>query len=108
MANPRYARPFRLVYRAFDDFEFDPAKSDEILERRGFDLMYARRVFPAYVLEREDTRQGYTERRFQLIGEVLGNVLIIVYTPRDGACRLITAWRAGGSELELWHDHFTR
>ena len=64
-------RPFRLVYRAFDGFEFDPAKSDEILERRGFDLAYARRVFPAYVLEREDTR-GYPERRFQVIGEVLG------------------------------------
>ena len=43
-------RPFRLVYRAFDAFEFDPAKSEEVFEARGFDLAYARRVFPGYVL----------------------------------------------------------
>lgn len=100
-------RPYRLVYRAFDQFEFDPAKSEEILEGRGFDLAYARRVFPGYVLEREDTR-GYSERRFQVIGEVMGDVLVVVYTSRGGACRLITAWPAEGLELELWYDHFTR
>lgn len=31
-------RPFRLVYRAFDVVEFDPAKNDEVFEARGFDL----------------------------------------------------------------------
>lgn len=51
-------RPFRLVYRAFDRIEFDPGKSDEVLEARGFDLGYVSRIFPGYVLEREDTR-GY-------------------------------------------------
>ena len=104
---PTKPRPFRLVYRAFDRFEFDPVKSAGVLEARGFDLAYARRVFPGYVLERRDTRP-YSEPRYQVIGEVLGEVLVIVYTPRDGVCRLITAWAAEGYSLELWHDTFSR
>ena len=104
---PPRPRPFRLVHRAFDRFEFDPAKSDQILEERGFDLDYVRRIFPGYVLEREDTRP-YPEPRFQVIGELLGEVFVVVYTPRGGACRLITAWAADGPELDLWHDYFTR
>lgn len=99
--------PFRLVYRAFEHFEFDPDKSREVLETRGFDLSYASRVFPGYVLERQDTRR-YSERRFQVIGELLGEVFVVVYTPRGKTCRLITAWAAEGPELDLWHDYFTR
>ena len=97
-------RPFRLVYRAFDAFEFDPAKSDEVFELRGFDLAYARRVFPGYVLEREDTREGYGEPRFRVIGEVLQDILVMIYTPRGRTCRLITAWEAESWELDLWYE----
>jgi hypothetical protein len=49
MAPPR---PYRLVYRAFDRFEFDQDKSTAILEVRGFDLGHVSRIFPGYVLER--------------------------------------------------------
>jgi uncharacterized DUF497 family protein len=70
-------------------------------------LAYARRVSPGYVLERRDTRP-YPEPRFQVIGEVLGEVLVVIYTPRDGACRLITAWAAEGFELDQWYDYLTR
>ena len=94
------------MHRDFDAFEFDPAKSDAVFALRGFDLAYARRVFPGYVLEREDTREGYDERRFRVIGEVLQDVLVVVYTPRSGTCRLITAWEAEDWELDLWYERF--
>ena len=100
-------RPFRLVHRAFDAFEFDPAKSDEVFELRGFDLAYARRVFPGYVLEREDTREDYGEPRFRVIGEVLQDILVVIYTPRGSTCRLITAWEAESWELDLWYERFS-
>lgn len=99
-------RPFRLVYRAFDRFEFDPAKSDAVFELRGFDLAYARQMFPGYVLEREDTREGYGETRYRVIGQVVQDVLVVIYTPRGGACRLITAWEAEDWELDLWYERF--
>ena len=68
-------RPFRLTYRDFQTVEYDPVKNDEVFELRDFDLPYVSRMFPGYVLEREDTRR-YGEQRFQVIGEVLGEVLV--------------------------------
>lgn len=100
-------KPYRLVYRAFKRIEFDPAKSDEVLDGRGFDLGYVSRIFPGYVLERPDTRT-YSESRFKVVGELLGDVFVVIYTRRGDACRVITAWRAQEAELEVWNDYFTR
>jgi uncharacterized protein len=98
-----HPRPFRLIYRAFRAIEFDPIKSYEILQLRGFDLAYVSRIFPGYVLEREDTRHD-RERRYQAIGEVLGEIFLVVYTRRGDSCRLITAWVAEQNERDLWYD----
>jgi uncharacterized DUF497 family protein len=74
-------RPFRLVHRSFRRIEFDPAKSEEVFELRGFDLAYVSRLFPGYVIEREDTRD-LPEPRYQAIGELLGEVFFVVYARR--------------------------
>ncbi len=96
-------KPFRVVYRSFDRVEFDQAKSDEVFDIRGFDLGFISRIFPGYVLEREDSR-GYTEQRFHLIGELLGEVYEVIYVRRGNACRLITAWIAEPAYRRMWHD----
>jgi hypothetical protein len=83
--------------------EFDPVKNDEVFAERGFDLAYVSRMFPGYVLEREDTRP-YRERRYQVIGEVVGEVFVVVYTRRGDICRLITAWVAERHERDFWYD----
>jgi uncharacterized DUF497 family protein len=95
-------RPFRVVYRAFDRIGFDPRKSGEVFAERGFDLGYVSRIFPGYVLEREDTRP-YSETRYQAIGEVQGELYVVVYTRIGRSCRLITAWEAERYEKEIWH-----
>lgn len=100
---PPPPRPFRFVYRAFGRIEFDPAKGDEVFELRGFDLAYVGRIFPGYVLEREDTRD-HPEPRHQAIGEPLGEVFFVVHARHGDTCRLITAWIAEPHERELWHD----
>lgn len=100
---PPPPRPFRLVYRSFEQVGFDPAKSEEVFELRGFDLAYVAQIVPGYVLEREDTRD-HPERRWQVIGDVLGEVFFVEYArSRPGSCRLITAWAAEPLERELWH-----
>ena len=96
-------KAFRLVYRAFDQVEFDPVKSDEVYEARGFDLGHVSRIFPGYVLEREDTR-GYDEPRFQVVGELSGDVYVVIYTRRGTACRIITAWIAEPAYRRMWDD----
>ena len=75
-----------------------------MLEVRGFDLSLASYIFPGYVLEREDTRRHYGELRSRAIEEVMGRVLVVIYTPRGDASRLITAWEAEELEWELWHE----
>ena len=102
-ASAAQATAFPTGLRAFERIEFDQAKSDEVFEGRGFDLGYVGRLFPGYVLERQDTRP-YPEPRFQVIGELLGQVFVVVYTRRGKACRLITAWLADPADRTLWHD----
>ena len=97
--------PYRLVYRSFDDIVWHSAKSDEILSERGFDLGFVSRLFPGWVLERQDTR-SYRETRYQAFGELLGIVYFIVYTRSGPTCRLITAWEADIDEERLWYDAF--
>ena len=95
--------PFKMVFRSFERIEFDPINSEHLFELRGFDLAYASRIFPGRVLERQDTRD-YPETRFQVIGDVLGDILFVVYTRRGEACRLITAWLAEAPEREYWYE----
>jgi uncharacterized DUF497 family protein len=96
--------PWRLVWREFRGVSFDPQKSDLILAERGFDLAHVARVFPGFVLERADTRL-YVEPRFQVIGELLGELYFLVYTPRGRICRLITAWEADREHRVIWHEY---
>ena len=74
-----------------------------VLALRGFDFAHVARIFPGYVLEREDTRR-YREIRYHVIGEVLGELYFLVYTRRGKGCRLITAWIADRYERQIWHD----
>jgi len=69
--------PYRLVYRSFDRIDWHGAKSNEVLQARGFDLGFASRLFPGWVLERRDTR-SYREVRYQAIGEILGTIYFAV------------------------------
>ena len=71
--------------------------------RRSPHLGYVSRIFPGYVLEREDTRP-YPEPRFQVVGELAGELYVVVYTPRGRGCRFITAWIAEPRYWELWND----
>ena len=62
-------------------FEWDEAKSQDNLEKRGFDFEYAARIFKGGdLLEYEDRRRHYGERRMVAIGEVEGEILLVVYT----------------------------
>ncbi len=100
MAPPR---PFQLVWREFDRIGIDPRKSEEVLADRGFDLEFVSRIFPGYVLEREDTRP-YSERRYQAIGELLGTIYVVVYTRSGRIGRLITAWEADYEDRMRWYE----
>src|SRR5689334_22432137 len=81
-------------------FEWDSAKQALNLKKHGVDFEDAIGIWEGPVLEWPDTRHDYGEDRFIATGEVDGRVLLIVYTPRGEARRMISARRASRDERE--------
>lgn len=82
------------------EFVWDESKRAEIYRKRGVDLLEAALIFENDVLEKEDTRRDYGEKRMIALGMSNGEVYIVVYTKRDDVYRLITAWKGGQNDRE--------
>ena len=82
------------------EFEWDDAKSEACFLRRGFDFAYAVRVFldPGRDVEADD-RFDYGEPRYRVIGRIEGRMFVVVYTPRHGVFRIISARKANRKEV---------
>ena len=87
------------------DVEWDEVKSDACLQSRGFDFAYAARAFfdPNRTIA-IDNRRDYGEERFRLTGMIEGRLYVVVYTPRDGAIRIISAHKANQREIRRYED----
>jgi len=86
-----------------DEFEWHHAKARSNYAKHGVTFDTAKRAFAdPFAVEVLDDSADYGEERFLLIGMVDGQLLSIVYTPRQGRCRLITARRATKDE----QDHY--
>lgn len=77
---------------------YDPAKRDRTLEERGLDFEDAPKVFAGPVVEVEDDRQDYGEVRWITAGRLNEDVVVIVWTPRDDARRIIAMRKCHGAE----------
>ena len=69
------------------DFEFvwDARKSEMNLALRGFDFLFATRIFSGATVERADDRRDYGEPRFVALGVVDDICLTVVCTDRRKA-----------------------
>lgn len=86
--------------------EFDPAKRAATLEVRGLDLAHAGTVFAGSTLTVKDDRRDYGEDRFITIGFLNGRMVVLVWTPRDGAHRIISMRKANDRERKLYSPRF--
>ena len=84
------------------DISFDPAKRAITLENRGLDLADAGLVFAAEVFTRQDTRFEYSESRFITAGYLAGRCVVLVWTPRGDARRIISMRYAHDREEQRW------
>lgn len=90
------------------EFEWDRAKSDACLERRGFDLSYARRAFvDPHRMVGPDERWDYGEDRYRLLGKIEGRLYCLAFTVRSERIRIISARKANRREVEEY-GHSTR
>lgn len=85
------------------DFQWDPDKSDRCFQQRGFDFAYAALAFtdPNRMIRR-DERCSYGEDRYELTGAIEGRLFIVVYTPRNGSIRMISARKANQREVKRY------
>ena len=84
------------------DIEFDTARRDATLEARGPDMADAGEVFAGATLTVEDEREDYGEPRFITIGHMGGRMVVLVWTPRGAARRIVSLRKANDREQRLY------
>ena len=86
--------------------EFDAAKRTATLEARGLDMARADEVLAGATLTVEDDRRDYGEDRFVTIGFIDDTMVVLVWTPRRGAHRIISMRKANERERTLYGSRF--
>ena len=81
---------------------FDPAKRTKTLVEQGLDFADAAEVFAGRHTVQQDDRRDYGEARFSSAGLLRGRVVVLVWTPRGGARRIISMRFAHEREAEEW------
>ena len=100
-------RVYRLWISPYgdDDFVWDREKSLATFADRDLVFEAARIVFRGTLLRRQDTRRRRSrELRFMVLGELYGRVMMIIYTPRNGKCRIISLRPANTLESEVYYE----
>jgi uncharacterized DUF497 family protein len=84
------------------EFEWDEAKSEWTRRERGFGFEDAIPIFDGPVLEWEDQREDWGEKRIVAIGSVGEDILAVIYTDRGPRRRIISARSARKKERNTW------
>lgn len=79
-------------------FTFDPDKNERNIAERGIAFGLAEAFDWSSAMITEDTRQQYSERRYQALGLIGEHLHMLVFTPRDGAVHVISLRRANQRE----------
>ena len=79
--------------------EFDTDKREKTLMERGLDFARAAEVFAGVTVTIEETRQEYDEARFITVGLLDGRTVVLVWTPRGEARRIISMRKANEREI---------
>lgn len=84
------------------DISFDPGTRAETLRNRGLDFADAGLVFAGRTVTIQDLRRDYAENRFITAGHIGQRCVVLVWTPRDGARRIISMRFAHAEEETHW------
>jgi uncharacterized DUF497 family protein len=84
---------------------FDPAKRAKTLAERGLDFADAATVFAGLHATLPDDRRDYGEPRYITAGRLNGRLVVLVWTPRGPARRIISMRHAHADEEARWRHH---
>ena len=78
--------------------EFDTDKREKTLAERGLDFARAGAVFSSVCITIPDARENYGEPRLSTVGFLDGRMVVLVWTPRGAARRIISMRKANDRE----------
>ncbi|MCC5904021.1 MAG: BrnT family toxin [Halomonas sp.] len=84
------------------ELTFDDQKRAQTLKARGVDFADAGEVFMGHHFSVIDDRQDYGEDRYITVGTLKGRMVIVVWTPRGEARRIISMRKANEREQEKY------
>jgi len=82
--------------------EFDGDKRVLTLRHRRLDMARAAEVFAGPTLTVKDDRTEYGENRYISIGHLDGRMVVLVWTPRGAARRIISLRKANAREQKIY------
>ena len=88
--------------------EFDPDKRALTLANRGLDMAEVEAVFDTPTLTVDDDRVDYGEPRYITVGTLRGRMVVIAWTPRGDARRIISMRKANEREQSLYGPRLER
>ena len=83
---------------------FDPVKRAATLQLRSLDFADAS-LFAGLTMEVADSRQDYGEPRVQTIGYLAGRMVMVVWTPRGDARRIMSMRYCNDRERKIYGPH---
>lgn len=90
------------------EFEWDEEKRLSNIEERGVDFRDAALIFEGPIINKEDTRENYGERRFRALGNIDNEYYLVAYTWRGTTCRIISAWRVDEEGKKRYEETLSR
>jgi uncharacterized DUF497 family protein len=90
------------------DIEFDDEKRQQTLEHRGLDFADAASLFEGPTFTSLDDREDYGEERFQTIGLLGERLVMVVWTPRGEARRIISMRKCNDREQRKFESRVDR
>jgi uncharacterized protein len=94
--------PIRVATLIAVEITFDPVKRALTMVERGLDFADAAEVFAGDYAQKPDDRRDYGEPRFITAGLLRGRMVVIVWTPRGAARRIISMKYAHEREAAAW------
>jgi len=88
------------------DIEYPANKRDATLADRGLDMARAAEIFGGATLTIEDDREDYGETRLITIGFLEGRMVVMVWTQRGLARRIISLRKANEREQKAYVSRF--
>jgi uncharacterized protein len=88
--------------------EFDPEKNARNIELRGISLAEADEFEWKSAVVTSDTRRDYGEQRYRAFGFIENRLHALVFTPREGAIRVISLRKANRREVVRYETQIQR